>query len=140
MVSQLYKYMSLVHIYCWHTNLSIEAIVSLLAIALTPRAEKPMMISSSASMKMFQQDAFYYPDTYVSFLSVRRYPHLCKNTSFVTGTGQNHRDIENETIFHALGLAKAAALPAFHALNGDENTGCFSGKGKGIPLENFYRS
>ena len=68
-------------------------------------------------MKVFQQHAFYSPDTDVSGLSVTRYHHLGKNTSFVTGTGQNHCEIKLETIFHALGPAKAG------------NTGCFSGKG-----------
>ena len=33
-------------------------------------------------------------------------------------------------IFQSLGAAKAAALPAFHALSGADNTGSFSGKGK----------
>ena len=33
-------------------------------------------------------------------------------------------------IFQSLCLAKAAALPAFHALSGADNTGSFSGKGK----------
>lgn len=80
-------------------------------------------------MKVFQQHAFYSPDTDVSGLSVTRYHHLGKNTSFVTGTGQNHCEIKLETIFHALGPAKAAVLPAFHALRGSGNTGCFSGKG-----------
>ena len=37
--------------YSWYTIFSIKAIVSLLGIALTPRAEKPLMTSSSASMK-----------------------------------------------------------------------------------------
>ena len=53
-----------------------------------------------------------------------------KTTLFVTGTGQNHRKIKLQPIFHALGPAKAAALPAFHALRGADNTGCFSGRGK----------
>ena len=38
--------------------------------------------------------------------------------------------IKLQPIFHALGPAKAAALPSFHALSGADNTGCFSGKGK----------
>ena len=33
-------------------------------------------------------------------------------------------------IFQSLGAAKAAALPAFHALSGADNTSSFSGKGK----------
>ena len=38
--------------YIWYTIFSNKAIVSLLGIALTPRAEKPLMTSSSASMKV----------------------------------------------------------------------------------------
>ena len=49
--------------YSWHTNFPIKVIVSLLGIALTPRAEKPLMTSLSASMKVFQQGAFHSPDT-----------------------------------------------------------------------------
>ena len=33
------------------------------------------------------------PDTDVLVLPLRRYPELCVNTSFVTGTGNNHRVI-----------------------------------------------
>ena len=69
-------------------------------------------------------------DTNFFILSGRCYPSLCKNTLFVTGTGQNNRKIKLQPIFHALGPAKAAALPAFHALRGADNTGCFSGRGK----------
>ena len=80
------------------------------------------------------------PDIDVFVLSVRRYPHLCKNTSFVTGTGHNHREIKLEKIFHALGPAKAAALPAFHALSGADNTGCFSGKEKASCWKTFIEA
>ncbi|KAK3750704.1 hypothetical protein QZH41_005744 [Actinostola sp. cb2023] len=70
------------------------------------------------------------PDTDVLVLSLRRYPELCEKTSFVTGTGDNHRVIELDPIASALGSAKLAALPAFHALSGADSTGSFSGKGK----------
>ncbi|KAK3729253.1 hypothetical protein QZH41_000226 [Actinostola sp. cb2023] len=70
------------------------------------------------------------PDTDVLVLYLRRYPELCEKTSFVTGTGDNHRVIELDPIASALGSAKLAALPAFHALSGADNTGSFSGKGK----------
>ena len=95
--------------YSWHTNFSIKAIIFLLGIALTPRSEKPLITSSSASMNVFQRDAFHSPETDVSVLSDRRYPHLCKNTSFVTSTGQNHREIKHETMFHALGPCKSSS-------------------------------
>ena len=68
-------------------------------------------------------------DTDVFVLSLR-YPELCRNTYFLTGTGQRRRRISLMPIFQSLGAAKAAALSAFHALNGADNTGSFSGKGK----------
>ena len=46
------------------------------------------------------------PDTDVLALAIRRYPELCKNTSFVIGTGQRHRRINLEPIFQALGPIK----------------------------------
>lgn len=70
------------------------------------------------------------PDTDVLVLAIRRYTDLCSNSSFVTGKGTNHRRIKLGPIAHALGPAKVAALPAFHALTGADNTGCFAGKGK----------
>ena len=70
------------------------------------------------------------PDTDVFVLSLRRYPELCRNTYFVTGTGQRRRRISLMPISQSLGAAKAAALSAFHALSGPDNTGSFSGKGK----------
>ena len=91
------------------------------------------MTSSSVSLNVFRHDTFNAPDTDVSVLSDRRYPHLCKkNTSFVTGKSQNHGEIKHETMFHALDPAKAAALPAFRVSSGAGNTGCFSGKGKAL--------
>ena len=72
------------------------------------------------------------PDTDVFILSLRRYPDLCQNTVFVTGKGQNHRVIKLQPIVHALGPSKTAALPAFHALTGADNTGSFSNKGKPV--------
>ncbi len=55
------------------------------------------------------------PDTDFFVLALRRYPELCEDTLFVVQT---------------LGPEKLAALPAFHALSGADNTGSFSGKGK----------
>ena len=47
----------------WHTNFSIKAIVSLLGIALTPRANKQLRTCfSSTCMKVFQPDAFPFPE------------------------------------------------------------------------------
>ena len=57
-------------------------------------------------------------------------PDLCQNTVFVTGKGQNYREINLRPIIRALGPLKTAALAAFHALTGADNTGSFSNKGK----------
>jgi hypothetical protein len=38
------------------------------------------------------------PDTDVLILSLRRYPELCEDTSFVTGIGRNHRVIQLKPI------------------------------------------
>ena len=70
------------------------------------------------------------PDTDVFVLSLRRYPELCEDTSFVTGMGQKRRVIPLQTLVQALGEIKFAALPAFHAISGADNTGSFAGKGK----------
>ena len=70
------------------------------------------------------------PDTDVFVLALRRYPELCENTLFVTGRGQHHRIIELKPIVETLGPEKIAALLAFHALSGADNTKSFSGKGK----------
>ena len=69
-------------------------------------------------------------DTDVFILCLRRYLDLCQNTVFVTGKGQNYREINLQPIIRALGPLKTAALPAFHALTGAGNTGSFSNKGK----------
>lgn len=70
------------------------------------------------------------PDTDVFILSLRRYPDLCEQTSFVTGTGQRRRTISLKPIVQVLGQDKTLALPGLHALSGADNTGSFSGKGK----------
>ena len=65
------------------------------------------------------------------------FPGLCSNVSFVTGKGRNRREIRLEPIVQALGEARTAALPAFHALSGADNTGCFSGHGKPLCWKAF---
>lgn len=77
------------------------------------------------------------PDTDVFVLALRRFPRLCSNVSFVTGKGRNRREIRLEPIVQALGEARTAALPAFHALSGADNTGCFSGHGKPLCWKAF---
>ena len=73
--------------------------------------------------------SIYSPDTDVLVLAIRSYPEVCPNTSFVTGSATTCRTIKLQPLVEALGSAKTAALPAFHALTG-ANTGNFSGKGK----------
>ena len=70
------------------------------------------------------------PDTDVFILLLRRYPELCEETNFVTGTGQRRRVIKLKPIVRMLGSAKKAALPALHQLNGCDTTDSFAGKGK----------
>lgn len=68
------------------------------------------------------------PDTDVFVLSLRRYSLLCEDTVFVTGKGDRYRKIKLGPIAHALGPAKIAALPGFHAWSGADITGSFAGK------------
>ena len=70
-------------------------------------------------------------------LALRRYPDLCSNSCFVTGTGSSCRVINLKSIADALGPTKTAALPAFHALTGADVTGSFSGKGKATCWDEF---
>jgi len=63
-----------------------------------------------------------------------RYPELCAN---VTGKGRNHRAIKLQLIVQALGKARTATLPAFHALSGADNTGCFLGHAKPLCWKAF---
>ena len=74
--------------------------------------------------------SIYSPDTDVLVLAIKRYLEMSPNTSFVTGSATTRRIIKLQPIVEALGLAKTAALPAFHALTGADNRGSFSGKGK----------
>ena len=76
-------------------------------------------------------------DTDVFVLALRWYPELCANVSFLTGKGRNCRIIKLQPIVQALGEAKTAALPAFHALSGADNTGCFSGHVKPLCWKAF---
>ncbi len=72
----------------------------------------------------------YSPDTDVLVLAISLFPNLAVDTCMVTGTGQKQREIPIRVIYNALGPAKAAALPGFHALSGADITGKFGGKGK----------
>ena len=48
----------------------------------------------------------------------------------MAGKGSNHRVIKLGPIVQILSPSKTAALPAFQAISGADNTGSFSGKGK----------
>ena len=62
------------------------------------------------------------PDTDVFILSLTRYPQLCHETNFITGTGQRHRVIKLQPIVHSLGMHKMAALPALHPLSSADHS------------------
>ena len=68
---------------------------------------------------------FTPPDTDIFVLALRRYRDLCNNVLFVTGKRSNRREIRLEPIVEALGQARTAALPPFHALSGADNTASF---------------
>ena len=91
---------------------------------------KILLHALDASANGATEIQIHSPDTDVFVLSLRRYPDLCQNTVFITGKGQHHREIKLKSIVSALGPLKTAALPAFHALTGADNTGSFSNKGK----------
>ena len=76
----------------------------------------------------------------VLVLVLRRYSSLFKDTLFITGRGRNHREIQLHPIYRALGSERAPALPAFHALSGADNAGCFFCKKENNMLESFHGS
>ena len=80
------------------------------------------------------------PDTDVFVLALRRYPQLCNDVRFVTGTGQRHRVIHLKHVVQALGSTKVAALPGLHALSGADITGSFAGKGKTTWWKTFMKA
>ena len=63
-------------------------------------------------------------------LALRCYPEICTDTSFVSGRRQRHRSIQLSPIARALGAARTAALPGFHAWSGADVTGNFAFEGK----------
>ena len=72
----------------------------------------------------------------VLVLALRRYPDLCSNSCFVTGTGSSRRVINLKSVADALGPTKTAAL----ALTGADFTGSFSGKGKATLWDEFHNA
>ena len=72
----------------------------------------------------------YSPDTDVLVLALHRYPELCTNTNFVTGTGSKRCSISLKSIHDVLGLRKATALTGLHCISGADNTGSFARRAK----------
>ena len=94
-------------------------------------ADTKMLLPALDATANGETDLYIHsPDTDVLVLPLRRYPGLCVKTSFVAGTGDNHRVIGLSPVATTLGSVKHAALPAFHAFNGTDITRRFSGKGK----------
>lgn len=56
------------------------------------------------------------------------------------GQGRTIEKIQPHPIYQTLGPERAAALPAFHALSGADNAGCFSGKGKATCWKAFMEA
>ena len=98
---------------------------------------KIILHALDASAQGATELSIYSPETDVLVLALRRYPDLCSNSCFVTGTGSSRRVINLKSIADALGPTKTAALPAFHALTGADVTGSFSGKGKATCWDEF---
>ena len=80
------------------------------------------------------------PDTDVLVLTVRRYPELCKDTTFAITAGRKSRTIQLGPIYEALGPQKAAALPGPQDMSSSDNTGSFAGKGEHAFLKAFQDS
>ena len=70
----------------------------------------------------------HLPDTDVLLLALRRYPELCNDVNFITGTGRQHRVIKLKSAVQVLGNLKVAALPDLYALSGADITGSLGGK------------
>ena len=98
---------------------------------------KIILDALGASAQGATQLSIFSPDTDVLVLALRRYPDLCANSCFVTGTSSSRRVINLKSIADALGPTKTAALPAFLALTGADVTGSFSGNGKATCWEEF---
>ena len=64
----------------------------------------------------------------VFVLALIRHADLCEDTRFVNGRGQWHRKIPLCSIVRALGPARIAAVPGFHAWSEADVTESFAGK------------
>ena len=78
----------------------------------------------------FRQLHVFSPDTDVFLLLIHYYPQLPTLTKFKTGQGSKKRLIDVHAAYEALGPDKSAAVLAFHAFMGCDQTSKFSGKSK----------
>ena len=100
---------------------------------------KVILHSIDASLNGADRLDIFSPDTDVLVLLLRRFPQLCPNTNFMTGTGNKRRSIPLSPIFNVLGSAKVEALPGFLAFTGADQTGKFTGKGKLMCWKTFMK-
>ena len=77
------------------------------------------------------------PNTDMFVLSLRRFPQLCQNTTFVPGRGEHLRKIASRPIVHALGPERIAAFPGFQERSGADVTGSFAGEQKTLHVKKF---
>ena len=101
---------------------------------------KIILHAVDASSRGATEINIHSPDTDVFVLALRRYPQLCSDVRFVTGTGQRHRVIHLKHVVQALGSTKVAALPGLHALSGADITGSSAGKGKTTWWKTFMKA
>ena len=79
---------------------------------------------------------FFSPDTDILVLVTANYDLLLRNTSISMASGV----VQIESLWRALGAARAKALPAFHAFTGADNTGRFSPIGKATWLQIYLKA
>ena len=91
---------------------------------------KIILHAVDAASRGASEITIHSPDTDVLVLCLRKYPQLCSDARFVTGTGERHQVITLKHVVQALGSTKVASLPGFHALSGADITGSFAGKEK----------
>lgn len=91
---------------------------------------KMLLCAKDATVSGASRVEIHSPDSDVFFISLRRYPELCKDTFFVTGKGAESKCLPLKSIYSSLGANVCNALPGLHAHSGADITGSFSGKAK----------
>ena len=87
---------------------------------------KLLLHAVDATVSRATRNDIVLPGTDVFVLALGRHADICEDTQFVTGRGQRHRKIP----LRALGPARIAAVPGFHAWSGADVTRSFAGKSK----------